>query len=661
MASSPQVVQAMRQAVALHQAGRLAEADAIYRRVLEVEPRNPDALQLLGLLHHQAGRNELAVEMIAKAIQLRPAPEFFVNLSQAYRALGKMRESLEACRRAVQMAPSLPEAWNNLGSALKDAGEVREAADAYRRAIQLRPGYAVAHNNLGNALGALDDAVGAEASLVQAIRLDPSYAEAYSNLGHLLTGLGRLDEAVSLCQRALQIRPNLVAAYMNLGTALHLQGRFDEGNAAFARGAQLDPNHARLHENLLSGFNYTTRWTPQQALDAHVTWAQRFAESAKPPAAFAIDRNPSRKLRIGYVSPDFKRHSVAYFLEPILQHHDRGRFEVTGYSSTDIADAVTERLKARCDRWRDIAGMSDAAAAELVRQDAIDVLIDLAGHTTGNRLGLFGLRPAPVQVTYLGYPSTTGLSTIDYRITDGLCDPPGLTEAFHSERLLRIDPPFICYRPPEDAPPVADPPALRNGFVTFGSFNKIAKAGPETIELWAKVLRATPTSRLLLKSRGLSSEGSRRRLLDSFARHSIDAARIELVEGDQPLASHLAMYGRLDVALDTFPYHGTTTTCEALWMGVPVISLAGQTHVARVGASLLSAVGRPEWVAASGADFVAAAQSWAADADGLARTRQTVRKEVARSPLCDGPRLTRALEAAYTKAFASWAGDLPLR
>jgi predicted O-linked N-acetylglucosamine transferase (SPINDLY family) len=648
---------AMQEAVGHHQAGRFADAEKIYRMVLQHDSRNAEAMQLLGLVEHQNGRHQAAVDLIRKAITIRPRPEFFVNLAQAERALGHVNEALDACQRAVQMAPNIPEAWNNLGALLKDLNRPAEAVTALERAISLRPTYAAALSNLGNARAQLDQAQEAEAALRRAISIDPNYAEAYTNLAHLLTRIGRLDEAVQLCSRAIQLKPNLVAAYANLGTALQLQGRLEEGNEIYRRGAALDPSHALMQQNLLGGFNHSTRASPQQSLEAHRTWAKRFAAPKAPPAPFTNDRDPNRRLRIGYVSPDLKCHSVAYFLEPILEHHDRNAFEITAYSNTESADEVTQRLKSRCDRWRDILTVSDDAAAEMIRKDQIDILIDLAGHTTGNRLPLFGREPAPVQVTYLGYPNTTGVEQIDYRITDDLCDPIGLTDAHHSEKLLRVSAPFITYRPPENAPDLVDPPAMRTGFVTFGSFNKAAKAGVETIALWAKVLAAVPRSRLMLKSRGLGDRGSRQRLINGFASHGIAAERLELVEANLSLREHLAAYGEVDIALDTFPYHGTTTTCEALWMGVPVISRIGQTHVSRVGLTLLAAVGLQALTASDDEGYVQAATRLAADVPRITELRRGLRARMETSPLLDSVRLTKSLEQTLWQAFASWCGD----
>ncbi len=641
----------MQQAVALHNAGRIAEAEKVYRDVLQKDPRNADALQLLGLIEHQRGNNERAVELIRKAITIRPRAEFLVNLAQAQKALGRTQESLESTQRAVQMAPNIPEAWNNLGSIFKDLNRTAEAADAFRKAIALRPNYAVAHSNLGNALAQLGDAKEAEASLRRAVAVDPNHAEGYSNLGHLLTMLGRLEESVLLCRRAIALKPQLGAAYSNLGKALHAQGLMDEGNEALRVGARMDPTNAQLHENLLGCFNHTTRWSPEEALAAHVAWAKRFAEPATPITPHANDRSPDKKIRVGYVSPDLRRHSVTYFLEPIFANRDRGAFEIYAYSNTEKPDEVTDRLRAMCDGWRDIRALSDDDAAALIRNDRIDILIDLAGHTMNNRLAIFGRKPAPVQMTYLGYAGTTGLSTVDYRITDDISDPPGMTDGHYTEKLIRISPPFLCYSPPSDAPPVAEPPMLSNSFVRFGSFNNAAKIREETLALWSRVLVAVPNSRLVLKARALGDAGARRRIFEGFARHGIDAARLELIEAGQSLVDHLDAYKVMDVALDTYPYNGTTTTCEAMWMGVPVVSRAGGTHVSRVGLSLLTTVGHPELTAANDDAFVTTAVELAGSQARLTALRRGLRDQVRASPLSRAAEFTRRFELALREAW----------
>ena len=642
----------MQQAVAHHQAGRFDIAEKAYREVLRADKRNADAMHLLGVLALQAKREQEAADLISKAITIRPQAEFFVNLAQAYKGLGRLAESIDACRRAVQLNANVPEAWNNLGSALKDSNQPAEAIAAFERAIQLRPTYATAYNNLGNALSQLERFTEAERAFRRSLELNPNDHSTYSNLGFMLGSNGRLDEAVALCTRSVQIKPDFVAGYMNLGTAYHQQGKLDEGNAAYRNGAAIDPTHARLHENLLGAFTQTTRWTPTEMREAHQTWARRFATPKAPLPPAKIDRDPNRKLRIGYVSPDFRTHSVAYFIEPILEQHDRSKFEITLYAHVENPDHVTERLKKKCDRWRDVVALSEEQLAQTIRNDRIDILVDLAGHTQGNRLIAFGYKPAPVQMTYLGYALTTGLEQIDYRLTDDVTDPPGMTESHYSEELIRLPAPFLCYRPPENSPEPVDPPVLRKGYITFGSFNRAPKAGPETIPIWAKLLTAVPNSRLMLKSKGFGDTGSRMRILDGFAARGVDPSRIDLVEANQKLAAHLAMYGEVDIGVDTFPYHGTTTTCEALWMGVPVVSLIGRTHVSRVGLSLLGAVRLNELAGETEEAYIRLATALANDSDRLARLRRETRQRLIASPLCDAIRLTRAIEQAFRASFA---------
>jgi predicted O-linked N-acetylglucosamine transferase (SPINDLY family) len=508
------------------------------------------------LIEHQRGNNDLAVELIRKAITIRPRAEFLVNLAQAQKALGRMQESLESTQRAVQMAPNIPEAWNNLGSIFKDLNRTAEAADAFRKAN------CAAAELCGRAQQSWQCARAA-----RRCERGGGGAAAGDRRGSELRGgifqsrppaddAGRLEESVLLCRRAIALKPQLGAAYSNLGKALHAQGLMDEGNEALRVGARMDPTNAQLHENLLGCFNHTTRWSPEEALAAHVAWARRFAEPAAPIAPHVNDTSPVRKIRVGYVSPDLRRHSVTYFLEPIFANRDRSAFEIFAYSNTEKLDDVTDRLRAMCDGWRDIRALSDDDAATLIRSDRIDILIDLAGHTMNNRLAIFGRKPAPVQMTYLGYAGTTGLSTVDYRITDDISDPPGMTDAHYTEKLIRLSAPFLCYSPPPDAPPVADPPVLTNNFVRFGSFNNAAKIREETLALWSRVLAAVPNSRLVLKARALGDAGARRRIFDGFARHGIDAARLELIEAGQTLVDHLDAYKVMDVALDTYPYNG---------------------------------------------------------------------------------------------------------
>jgi protein O-GlcNAc transferase len=359
------------------------------------------------------------------------------------------------------------------------------------------------------------------------------------------------------------------------------------------------------------------------------------------------DKNPDKRLRIGYVSADLRSHSVAFFLESILAARNQREFEVLCYSNSVAADTTTARLRALVDGWRDIAGLDDEQAAALIRSDAIDILVDLAGHTKANRLPLFTRKPAPIQITYLGYPDTTGIEAIDYRLTDEWADPPGQTEHLHSEQLVRLPDGFLCYQPPSSCPPVGPLPLLLSGRVTFGSFNNLAKVSPTVIGYWAAILAAVPGSRLLLKSKALADSGTRKYIHQQFCAHGIEAGRVELVGWTPARVDHMALYSEVDVALDTFPYHGATTTCEALWMGVPVVTLAGPVHVSRVGVSLLHAAGLAELIAESPQEYARKAAELVADTGRLAALRGDLRERLRASRLTDAQRITASIEVAY--------------
>src|SRR5439155_7589787 len=366
------------------------------------------------------------------------------------------------------------------------------------------------------------------------------------------------------------------------------------------------------------------------------------------------DRDPDRRLRIGLLSPDFRTHSVAYFLEPILAAHERASFEFICYAELAHPDATSQRLQQQSEGWRSTAGVADAALAQQIRADAIDILIDLAGHTASTRIAVCAHQPAPVQMSYLGYPFSTGLETIDYRITDGYADPPGSSEQFYVERLLRLPRTAWCYRPPEPTPQVSESPSTRHGFVTFGSFNNLAKLSHGVLDTWSRVLEAVPNSRLILKSAGIGDPMTQTRVLESFAAHGVGAGRLLLKAYENSLFDHFARYNDIDIALDSFPYNGTTTTCEAMWMGVPVIGLAGEIHLSRVGVSLLSNVGLAELVAANREDYVRVASELAGDTTRLRTLRSELRPRMAGSPLRDESGFTRAFEAALRNAWHQW-------
>jgi predicted O-linked N-acetylglucosamine transferase (SPINDLY family) len=602
-------------------AGNVAAAETLLREVIALRPRHPEALHLLGVLCAQSGR---------------------------------VAEAAELLRQAVALKPYFTEAQSNLGAALVAAGQVAEAETMLRQVLLLRPDHAYSHSNLGRALqqqGKIDEAI---TSYRRALQLNPNFIETHYRLATALAERGEISAAIAACEQALLCEPRFLDARNGLANLLREVGREHDALALYRGVIAADPGHVEAHASLLTLLNGLPDAPPVEIFREHVLWDERHARSLRQGAApHTNSKDPDRRLRIGYVSGDFFSHSVAYFIEPLLAAHDRDRVELFAYADVARPDAVTQRLRGHVPNWRNISGMSNPQLADTVRGDAIDLLVDLGGHTAGNRLLAFARKPAPVQVTYLGYPNTTGMSAMDYRLTDARADPPG-AEALHSEKLMRLPDTFLCYRPPEDAPPVAAPPATANGFVTFGSFNAVSKINDPLLDLWARVLAAVPGSRLLLKAKHLSAEINRRRVHGAMAARGVDAGRVELLPPTARVPEHLALYGRMDVALDSFPYHGTTTTCEALWMGVPVVTLAGDRHVSRVGVSLLTTVGLAECIAATEAEYVARAAALAGDAGRLKTLRTGMREQVRASALCDAPRFARNVEAAYRDMWRTW-------
>jgi protein O-GlcNAc transferase len=478
------------------------------------------------------------------------------------------------------------------------------------------------------------------------------------NLGLVLRACGKLDAAIDRYSKALRLKPDFAEAFNNLGNALKDQGRLVKAMECFKKALQLKPEVAHVHSNLLLSLNYCHDIKPDQLFSQHKQW---YAQHAVPLATtiqiHLNSRLRDRHLRIGYVSPDFRMHSVAYFIEPVLTLHDRAAFEIFCYSDLVRPDSVTHRLKNLEVHWRDIFGMSDEQASKLIRDDQIDILIDLAGHTSGNRMLLFARKPAPIQVTYLGYPSSTGLSTMDHRITDSWADPPGQTEQFYTEKLVRLPHGFLCYKPPEYAPEITKPSVLKAEGITFGSFNHRAKITPIVVKLWSEILTSLPNVKLVLKSRSLSDNGTQNLLLEMLLKNGVSPERVKFVGYIPSLLEHLELYNSIDIGLDTFPYNGTTTTCEAMWMGTPVIVLSGQNHISRVGVSLLSNIGLTELIAESTEDYLEKAIKLAGDLKRLQKLQAGLRDMMLRSSLTDDHQFIHALEDVYRKMWLSWLDE----
>lgn len=507
--------------------------------------------------------------------------------------------------------------------------------------------------SLGLALAALQQWQRCLACLERAAALRPHDAAVLNNLGNALQQAGQAEAALQAFRRAVAAQPGLAILHANLAGTLLALGRVDEALPCYAQRLAIEPGHAAAYSDLLLAMHYSERIGPEQLATAH----RRFAEQIEQPLLparrpHANTRDAGRRLRVGIVSSDLRLHSVAFFIEPVLEHHEASQFELFAYFNHTGGDAVTARLRPHFQRWHAIAQLSDSAVEQLIGNDGIDILIDLNGHTGDNRLALFARKPAPLQLSWLGYPNTTGLQGIDHRITDSRADPPGQTEAWHSETLWRLPGCFLCYRPPAVAPA----PAVRTVQqpVVFGSLNNPAKIGPGVVAAWSRILAATPGSRLVLKLRGGADASIRESLLQAFARHGVTAGRLILLERLDAMAHHLQRYDMMDIALDTFPYAGTTTTCDALWMGVPVISFAGRSHAARVGASLLHAAGLETLVTDSVDAYVDAAVQLAHDAPRLQQLRAGLRERIAASKLTDAAAFTRDFEAALRQMWARW-------
>lgn len=672
-------------ALALLRGGQLEVARELYEEILRTDPRDAEAWCALGVVHGMQERFDEAVRCAERALALRPDyAEAYSNLSAAHEALGRYREAEAAARRALIILPDYADAHYNLGNALKGLKRFDEAiahyeqalrvrsADAeawlnlsrchvarkslpqaeacYREALKRRPDYVEAYNNLGVVLHAQGQFPEAGAMLQEALRLDPEHANAHINLALLLDEEGRLEEAARHFETGLRFKPDLASAWNDLGNVRLKQGRLEDALALYRRALSLKPESSSIHSNMLLALNYHPEFDAASLFAEHLAWGQTHGRTPLPADPPGPGGPAGGRLKVGYVSPDFRAHSVAYFLEPILAHHDPDAVEIFCYVNVARADDVTRRLQGLGHHWRDIRDIPDEQVAETIRADGIHILVDLAGHTADNRLPLFARLPAPVQVSYLGYPNTTGLPQMDYRLTDATADPPG-QEAFHSERLLRLPRGFLCYRPPEYAPAVGPLPALEMRHITFGSFNAMAKINEQVVALWAQILAAVAHSRLLIKNHSLRDAATRERYVALFEKQGIAADRLEFVGWLDRPAEHLALYHRLDIALDTFPYHGTTTTCEALWMGVPVVTLAGNRHAGRVGVSLLTQLGLTELIAATPQEYVRLAVALAGDTERLARLRAGLRERMRHSPLLDAQSFTRDLEAAYREMW----------
>ncbi|MHB1239681.1 MAG: tetratricopeptide repeat protein [Gammaproteobacteria bacterium] len=605
--------------------GEMEEVERCWREVLRLRPADRDAHYSIGVVcFHQDRLDEARAafeQVLASTPSYAPAQ---LNLALVHMRQGQLRLGELLLRRAIRENPVWPEAYSNLGSVLWQLGVFDEAERSYRRAIELRPEYTVAYNNLAA----------------------------------FVSSRGRLTEAAQLYGRALSIRDDLLDAHYNLGVVLLQMGRAPEAVTAFRNVLSRNPAFSMAHSSLLYALNNAPDCMADMLAAEHQAWAARHEPKSVALPNYQNLQDPGRRLRVGYISADFRMHSVAFFLIPFFAEHDPTLFDVICYANVVQPDVMSGQLRRLASGWREIYGRPDDEVVDLIRSDGVDILVDLSGHTAGNRLGVFARRAAPVQVTYLGYPNTTGLESMDYRLTDAWADPEGCTEGYHTETLVRIPGGFLCYQPPACAPEVAPIPEVGVGHVTFGSFNAVPKIGQCVVAAWATLLNAIPSATLLLKNRSFSSAVARARYRALFGQHGIDPERVELISAAPTLEGHLGIYGRVDVGLDTFPYNGTTTTCEALWMGVPVVTVEGEVHAGRVGCSILSQVGLEELIARDVEGYVAIAVGLARDRERRLMLREGLRGRMRNSSLMDGEGFARRLEGCYRWMWRKWCDEV---
>jgi len=543
----------LQMAIGQHQAGRLVTAKALYQQILQADPKQPDALHLLGLIEHQQGQSTHAIALIQKAMQARPNDATF-----------------------------------------------------------------------------------------------------HFNLGNLHQDLGHLDPAIACFEQALLRQPDFFDALLGLGTVLRVKGLTDEAIASYRQVLAIQPNYAIGYNNLLFVLQSSPSCPPAEIFAEHLRFAERFEAPLKPLwQPHTNPREPDRRLKVGYVSGDFRQHPVAYFIEPILASHDKAAVEVYGYCNNTVHDRYTERIASHTDHWLVCRGMSDEQLTQRIRLDGIDILVDLSGHTALNRLLVFARKPAPVQATWIGYQGSTGLSAIDYRITDAFMDPPGITERYHSETLVRLPNGGSAYQPEPDSPPVNALPALSSGELVLASLNTLSKINPAVIALWARILSALPQARLMLGN--VTDAEIAQRLTSQFAQNGIAPERL-ILHPQMPTADYLALHQRIDLGLDPFPYNGGTTTMHSLWMGVPVITLAGQQAIARFGVSLMSRVDLPEFICQTEDEYVQCAIRFANDLPALNAVRQSLRARMS-APEWAPANITRHLEAAYRELWRKWCAS----
>lgn len=650
----PQYVEAHSNlALALQAQGKYDEAIDHYQKALNIKPDFADALYNLGNALKESGNLQEAAASYRRALVINPHNALaHYNLGNTLKDQNLTSAAVAHYQQALSLQENYAEAHGNLGLVLVAQGMLKEGIAHYRQALAIQPNRAEVHNNLSAALQLQGQREEAILHSNHAILLSPNAPEAHNNLGNALKGLGKLDEALLSYRRAIALKADYAEAHNNLGNALKDMGRLDEAAEHYRKALEGKADNAPVLSNLLYALNFQATLNREEVYRASLQYEQYIGLPLRSTwQPHLNDKSPTRRLRVGYVSPDFRNHAVAYFAEPILSNHDKTQVEVYCYAEVLREDEITLRFRHYADHWHTTVGMSDEAMAQLIREHQIDILVDLAGHTANNRLPVFARKPAPIQMSYVGYLGTTGLSAMDYILTDHYIDPDRISTTGYSERALRMPHSLWCYRPSGEMPAVSALPALTRGYLTFGSFNNFNKINLRTLELWAAMLQAIPTSRLLMLA--VAEGETQQRLKQYFSDKGIAPHRLDLY-GSLPLAEYRRKLLEVDLTLDPVTVNGATTTCESLWMGVPVISLVGERFPSRAGLSILNTVGLADFAVTTSDDYIHLAAHLAENLALLAEIRAGLRAHVAVSPLIDEVNFTRHLELLYREVWQKW-------
>ena len=625
------------------------QAAAAYRQALALDPANAGVMANLGTVLREMGDWAQAVELLRAASNLEPsAASHAVNLGIAYWNQGNFADAERTLNQALALAPNDAEALFNLGNALHGLGRPREAIERYRQALALRPDYADSLINLGNVLSEIGEFGAGQAAYDAALCIRPDSVVALNNVACLMRIMGRVDDAEAALCRALQLDPGNATLHDTIGNVYKDAGDLDGAIASFRKALELDPAAAATHSNLAYALSFQS---PEAGpiLEECLRWNNRFAAGATSTQGHANDPEPNRRLRIGYVSPDFRVHCQSLFTIPLLSRHDHAAFEIFCYASIKRPDDHTQRIAGYADVWRDVRTLNDEALCRLIRADGIDILVDLTMHMAGGRPMLFARKPAPVQIAWLAYPGTTGIGAMDYRLSDPRLDPAGFDEHY-SERTLRLPDSFWCYDPLAGDIDVGPLPALERGYLTLGCLNNPCKLTDHSLRLWGGVMRALPSARLLLMA---PSGRHREHLSRRLAAHGIAAERVDY-RAFQPRADYLRCYRDIDLGLDTFPYNGHTTSLDSFWMGVPVVTRVGRTSVGRGGLSQLFQLELLDLAAESDEAFVSIAATLGKDLSRLSALRRELRTRLERSALMNAPRFARHMEQAFRDIWRAY-------